>query len=122
MSTGDAAARAKEWVELWNARNVEGVLSHYHEQVEFRSPLAVKLAGTPILQGKPALRSYWTRAIAGIEILHFQLDHSLWDPGRQELAIVYEATLDERRMRACELMRLNEDGLVIQGEALYGSI
>lgn len=117
-----AEVRATEWIRDWNARDIEAVLAHYHEAVQFRSPLAAKVTGNPILQGKPALRAYWGRASGGITTLHFALDHFVWDPARRELAVVYDATLDERQMRGCELMQMDQAGLVIQGEALYGAI
>jgi SnoaL-like domain len=120
--TVEPGERANEWVRLWNARDVEGVLRHYHDRVVFRSPLAVRVAGTPVLDGKAALRAYWTQAVSGLTTLHFALDHVLWDPDQRELAVIYDATLNERQLRGCELMRLDEAGLVVRGEALYGSI
>ena len=30
---------AKGWIQAWNQRNLEAVLSHYTEDIEFQSPL-----------------------------------------------------------------------------------
>jgi steroid delta-isomerase len=122
MTTVNAGERAAEWVRLWNARDVEGVLRHYHEGVVFRSPMAQRVAGTPVLEGKVALRAYWTQAVSGLATLHFSLDHVVWDSSQRELAVIYDATLNERQLRGCELMRLDQAGLVVRGEAFYGSI
>ena len=42
--TSDAFAR--EWVQVWNRRDLESLLSCYAEDVEFRSPLAAKNVAT----------------------------------------------------------------------------
>jgi hypothetical protein len=57
---------ARSWVSAWNQRDVEAVLSHYAEDVEFQSPLAVKLLSEPTgtVRGKQALREYFRKALA----------------------------------------------------------
>lgn len=39
------AQQAKQWLNAFNQRDVEAILSHYSEDVEFLSPLVVKLVG-----------------------------------------------------------------------------
>src|SRR5437016_11418335 len=34
---------AKGWIQAWNQRDLEAVLSHYTEDIEFQSPLVIKL-------------------------------------------------------------------------------
>lgn len=54
---GEVAERfASEWQAAWNAHNAERVLQHFHEGVEFRSPVARRvLAETDgVLRGKDA--------------------------------------------------------------------
>jgi hypothetical protein len=36
--------------------------------------------------------------------------------------VVYEANLNGERKRACEIMRFDESGRQIRGEALYGAV
>ena len=45
MGVPETEAFAKNWVQAWNERDLEGVLSCYTEDVEFSSPLVVKLLG-----------------------------------------------------------------------------
>jgi ketosteroid isomerase-like protein len=56
----DAVAFSEQWVEAWNAHDVEAVLKHFHEDVVFTSQVAARLlpqtAG--VVRGKPALRHY----------------------------------------------------------------
>ena len=56
---------AERWIEAWNSRDIEAVLTHYADDVIFTSPTAARFvpeSGGTIL-GKDALRSYWTVAL-----------------------------------------------------------
>ena len=114
----DAKAFGERWVSDWNRRDVEGVLSHFSENVVFRSARATGITGSPTVVGKSNLREYWTDALQGIQSLRFTLDYILHDGAR--LAIVYIAEIDGRRIRSVEFFVLDADGLVTQGEAMYG--
>ena len=55
MRTKDWAQKfAQEWVEAWNAHDIERVLSHYTDDFEMNSPFIVEFADEPsgILNGK----------------------------------------------------------------------
>ena len=84
------------------------------------SPAALAV-GTATVQGKDALREYWVTARARLTRLHFTFDRVLYDADRNELVILYAADLNGQRSRACEFMRFDADGLVVEGEALYGA-
>ena len=75
MPTPDPAAFAAEWIEAWNAHDIERVLAHYAYDVVFTSPTAVRFApesgGT--VRSKAALRAYWTAALAANADLRFEL-------------------------------------------------
>ena len=66
---------AREWVAAWNAHDMERILSHYTDDFEMSSPVIVDLMGEPsgTLKGKPAVREYWTKALARLPDLHFDL-------------------------------------------------
>ena len=121
MTHDEARARGAEWARAWNARDIEAVLAHFVDDVTFLSPVAADVVGTPELRGKAALRAYWERALSGIQRLHFTVERVLWDPEAQELVVLYLAELDDRRMRACERMKLDAEGRVTFAEALYGA-
>ena len=55
----EARTFAAAWIEAWNAHDIERVLSHYAEGVEFHSPFVARVAGESSggLKGKGALRS-----------------------------------------------------------------
>jgi ketosteroid isomerase-like protein len=121
MTHDEARARGAEWARAWNARDIDAVLAHFADDVTFMSPVAADVVGTPELRGKEALRAYWERALARIGHLHFTVERVLWDDEAQELVVFYLAELDERRMRACERMKLDDEGRVVFAEALYGA-
>jgi steroid delta-isomerase len=115
-------AFAESWIAAWNRRDIEAVLAHYSEDVQFVSPVARNLIGRSILQNKKELEEYWHTALARISSLEFKLDHAAWDETRRELNVVYEANLNGERKRACEIMQFDTSGRQIRGEALYGAI
>jgi ketosteroid isomerase-like protein len=116
----DVQAVAEKWVAKWNARDVEGVLESFADDVVFRSPKAHAILGTGEVVGKAALRAYWTKALEHNTDLRFVLDHASFDERRQELFIVYVATFDGKMNRACERLRF-AGGRVVDGEGLYGA-
>ncbi len=72
----DAAQRfAQQWIDGWNAHDIDAVLEHYAEDFEFSSPYIATIAGygSGTLKGKDAIREYWTKALERIPELHFQL-------------------------------------------------
>lgn len=75
LDPGAVRAFAAEWIEAWNAHDIEHILGHYTEDVEFSSPFVASIAGEPSggLKGKAALRAYWTKALAMLPDLRFEL-------------------------------------------------
>lgn len=75
MDTDFAQRFAQAWVDAWNAHDLDQVLAHYEEAVVFQSPMVTLVTGEPSgrLQGKAALRAYWSAALARLPDLHFEL-------------------------------------------------
>ena len=121
MTREEAEAFARHWIEAWNSRDVETVLSHFSDGVQFTSPRAALRVGAATVEGQDALRSYWNSSVEQIHSLHFALDHIVWDAERRELAIVYNAEINGQRSRACEFLRFSGDGRAEYGEAMYGA-
>lgn len=68
---------AQEWVDGWNAHDLENVLSHYTEEFEMNSPIIVARVGKPDgkLVGKEQVKAYWAAALQALPNLHFQLNN-----------------------------------------------
>jgi ketosteroid isomerase-like protein len=121
MTSETIAAFAQNWIDAWNRRDLEAVLAHFADDIRFTSPRAQATVGTATVVGKAALRDYWRAALAAIGTLQFTLAHPVWDPERQELALLYTAAIDGRRLRACEFMRFDPAGRIVAAEAMYGA-
>ncbi len=113
--TPDAVAFAQQWVDAWNAHDVESVLQHFDDDVVFTSPVAAKLlpetAG--IIRGKAALRDYWTQALRHIANLRFAIE-AIYQ-GIDTVVIAYR---NQDGGQVSEVLRFG-NGLVIEGHGTY---
>jgi ketosteroid isomerase-like protein len=114
----DARSFADQWISDWNRKDVEAVLSHFSEGVVFTSSRAKAILGSPRVEGKSRLRNYWTTAVSRIQTIQFTLNYVINSGDR--MAIVYIAEIDGKRLRAVEFLAFGDDGLVREGEAMYG--
>ncbi|MDV3127605.1 nuclear transport factor 2 family protein [Mycobacterium sp. 21AC1] len=75
MPTPDPQTFADSWVQAFNAHDVEAVLTHFHDDVVFTSPVAARVipGSDGRVRGKAALRDYWMTALAGMPDLHFEV-------------------------------------------------
>ena len=122
MTYDTMMAFAERWIAAWNRRDVDAVLAHYADDATFVSPMARNMVGRAVLRNKQELGDYWRAALTKITTLEFALDHAAWDERRRELNVVYEANLNGERKRACEIMRFDEAGRQVRGEAFYGAV
>ena len=108
------AALAPKWIESWNSRDLERVLTLYDDAAEMTSDgiQALGLAPSGTLRGKEALRAYWSKALALVPDLHFTLMEAFVSP--DSVAVLYQ---NERGKKICEYLRVNAQGRIIQGSA-----
>ncbi|MGY4236141.1 ketosteroid isomerase-like protein [Bradyrhizobium sp. USDA 4449] len=108
------AALGRTWVEAWNARDLERVLTLYDDAIVMTSDripgLGFDASGT--VRGKESLRAYWSKALGLIPNLHFTLIDVYVSP--DSLVVFYE---NERGKKICEYLRVNDAGLIVQGSA-----
>lgn len=66
-----------EWLEAWNAHDVESVLAHFHDDIRFASPIAAAMipGSSGVISGKAALREYWTIALKRVPDLRFTIEN-----------------------------------------------
>jgi SnoaL-like domain len=120
MTSDDARAFATQWAEAWNSRNIEQVLAHFHDEVEFTSPTALSVMGIATVRGKGPLREYWSKALAMLVSLRFIVDRVVWDPDSRELAIIYTSETDGKTRRVSENLRFDAAGQVVVAEVFHG--
>ena len=118
--TLDPEEFAKAWIDAWNRRDIDVLVSHYTLDVRFVSPVAAQRTGSSIVNGREALKAYWSGAHQYGKFV-FTFESLAWDPQRRVLIIIYRRIVDERHDRAVEIFHFGSDGLVHSGEALYGA-
>lgn len=108
------AALGRTWVEAWNARDLDRVLTLYDEATVMTSDRIPAMGFDPsgTVHGKDALRAYWSKALALLPDLHFSLIDLFVSP--DSVVVFYE---NERGKRICEYLRVNAQGLIVQGSA-----
>ncbi len=121
MTRDDMLRHAAHWIDAWNARDVDAVLSAFRPDARFVSPKAAQFVGRAELANRAEIEAYWRTGLTRISKIVFTLDHVVCDPEQAEMTVVYIAQLDDQRTRAAELMRFDADGHQIYGEALYGA-
>jgi len=117
MITHEWARRfATEWVEAWNAHDLERVLAHYTDDFEMSSPFIVSISGegSGTLKGKARVAEYWRTALERMPDLRFELLQVL--AGAGSVTLCYKSVLG---MLSAEVLFINEDGKVYKALAHY---
>ena len=91
LTSAEAHAFARRWIEAWNDRNVERILAHYADDVVFSSPFVQQMGASPsgTIAGVAALRAYFTTALARYPTLTFRL-HAVFG-GIDGVTLLYES-------------------------------
>lgn len=107
-------AFAKAWEQGWNSHDLDVIMSHYRNDIQFRSKKAIPIVGTGTIQGKQALRSYWAAALERQPDLKFSVQDVF--EGHDMLVISY---LNQRSILATETLYFDAEGLVFQAAACH---
>ncbi len=107
---------AQQWIEVWNSHNLDEILSHYAEEIEFSSPLIAKLLGDAggKIRGKAALKDYFGQGLKTYPDLKFELVQVL--VGVNSLVIYYRSV---QNLHAAEFMMIGDRNLITQVQAHY---
>ncbi|MGF1488678.1 MAG: nuclear transport factor 2 family protein [Prochloraceae cyanobacterium] len=116
IKPADALEIARNWLEDWNAHDLDRIISHYAEEIVFISPMVVKLLDSPSgsIEGKSALRNYFDRGLTVYPELKFKAIEIL--VGVSSLVIYYRSVKD---LLAAEFMEINQQGLITKANAHY---
>jgi hypothetical protein len=95
---------AHEWLDAWNKHDVNLIMKHYADNIEFCSPVVQKVLGDPagVVRGIDNLRDYFSRQLAKFATLHFQLLDVFTSP--QSIVLYYKIN---RGLLAAEVMILD---------------
>ena len=107
---------AHEWLDAWNRHDVDAIMTHYADSIEFCSPVVQKVLGDPkgVVYGKDNLRDYFSRQLKKFSTLHFQLLDVFASP--QSIVLYYKIN---RGLLAAEVMILDKDMKAIKVYANY---
>lgn len=108
---------AQEWVDAWNSHDLDRILAHYDDEVILISPVALGLLknGDGSVQGKSALRDYFSLGLKAFPDLRFDLIDVLW--GMETVVVVYGNNV--RSSKSAEVMQFGPAGKVRRVWANY---
>ncbi len=114
-SCPDAWTFARAWEVGWNSRDVEAVLTHFHDDAVFTSPVAqqVGFAADGVVKGKDALRRYWHAALQQNPNLRFEVTAVY--QGTDTIVIAFR---NQNGVDRAEVLTF-KDGLVIEGHGSF---
>ena len=118
MNQEQATAFAYDWVDSWNAHDLDRIMAHYADELDFRSPLIQQLGGDAggTLRSKAALPAYFATGLNRYPGLRFALHQVLL--GVQSVVLCYRSIND---WPAAEYMELNAQGQVQRVRAHYAA-
>ena len=107
---------AKEWLDAWNSHNLDKIMEHYSENIDFVSPI-IQQMGINVegkISNKNDLKEYFSKALQKYPDLHFELYHEL--KGANSTVLSYRSV---NNSFSAEYMELNNEGKVSKVRAHY---
>lgn len=116
LTDNEAREFAAHWIEAWNSRNVDEIMSHYATDVRLVSPVAATLLNEPsgLVQGKEALRMYFERGLDAYPDLKFEIVDVM--RGLSSIVLYY---VNQNGTKTGEFMEFDASGKVIRVVANY---
>ncbi len=107
---------AAQWIQAWNDHDLEAILSHYAEDVEYFSVFLSRLENNPagMLRGKDNVKAYLTKGLAAYPDLEFLLLDVFI--GVRSVVLRYQSV---NNLIAAEAFEFNTDGLVARVQCHY---
>ncbi|HYO05496.1 MAG TPA: nuclear transport factor 2 family protein [Phototrophicaceae bacterium] len=123
ISDSFAKAHIERWINAWNDRDLDTVLSMFADNIEFYSPKIKVITpefNSEKVNNKQDLKHYWSTALGKITRLHFTPQE--YYIKENTCVLEYIATFDEKRtFLSIEKFEFNEDNLIGKASAFYGS-
>jgi hypothetical protein len=102
------------WEDGWNSHDLDRIMSHYRDDICFRSRKADALVGTGELNGITALRAYWSKALERQPDLKFTVRDVFG--GHNMMVLTYQ---NQRGTLAAETLYFDRDGMVFRAAACH---
>jgi hypothetical protein len=100
---------SENWISDWNSLQIDRIMSHYAEDIEFHSPLIRNLGINPegVLKRKSELEAYFKKGLALYPDLFFDLHEVLTGT---DSVILYYTGINKRK--SAEFMQFDAEGKV----------
>lgn len=109
---------AANWIQAWNAHDLDEIMSHYADDVVLVSPTAARMlndaSGT--VKGKGALRAYFEKGLEAYPNLQFDLLDTMW--GLSTVVLYY---VNQNGTKTAEFMEVDSNGKIVRVVANYNS-
>lgn len=107
---------AEHWIKSWNDHDLESIISHYSDDVEYFSAFLAKLSDNPlgILRGKSAVKNYLGKGLSAYPDLYFTLMNVYF--GVRSVVLHYRSV---NQLVAAEVFEFNDSGLVNRVQCHY---
>lgn len=107
---------AHDWIEAWNDHDIDRLMRHYADDVEFTSPFIISLLNEASgrLRGQANLAAYFRQGLAAYPTLHFELIQIL--RGVDSVTVYYRSVRD---LYAAEVMVLDASSQVVRVSCHY---
>jgi len=107
---------SEEWVSAWNSHDIDRIISHYSENLEFKSPLIVERYSEPsgTIFTRKKLREYFLIGLTNNPPLKFTLKQMLL--GVNGITLYYE---NARGGNTAEYFEFNHENKVVRSVSCY---
>jgi hypothetical protein len=107
---------ALQWINDWNQRNIDDVMSHYAEDVKLYSPTVIRRwnKADGKLEGKKAIEQHFRKGLEEMPDLHFEFQSILY--GIESVVLIYKR---ETGILASDIVLFNEQGKVKEVRSYY---
>ena len=107
---------AQEWLMAWNSHDLNKIMEHYSEKIDFVSPIIQQMGinAEGKIYNKSDLKDYFSKALQKYPDLHFELYHEL--KGSHSIVLFYRSV---NNSFSAEYMELNNEGKVSKVRAHY---
>jgi len=107
---------SSEWIESWNSHDIESIISHYAQALEFKSPLIVERYSDPTgtIATREKLKEYFLIGLNNNPSLAFKLKQTLL--GVDGVTLYYE---NARGGTTAEYFEFNSEAEVIKSVSCY---
>ena len=105
-----------QWIDDWNHRNMENVMSHYADDVKFFSPTVIRRwnEAEGKLEGKSAVERHFRKGLKEMPDIHFEFHSILY--GIESIILFYKR---ETGILAADMVMFNKAGKVSEVRAYY---